>query len=256
MKVQLEELENRYEKMTSSLVCSCSFATQLAGGQPASPEGVRAFVSHHLKLTSTEADEAVARILAEEIGAKPVPAPEGELDERLTYGINVIRRTEHGPFLGNWMVHACLKQAASRLKIFQEFRGSKGNFAEAGRVSAVGDSLVEPDRPDRIYLIAPDGGPAPTHFEEFKGRVQSPRGSVSVVHHSEVAPPRTRFEFEFRFLNGDLKDDDIKDFLALSMIVGLGSVKSLGCGKFLIESAEINRVTATSRKPKAAEAAA
>src|SRR5688572_21727136 len=96
-KINLEELESRYERMTTSLVCSAEFATPLAGGQPASEDGVRAFVQHHLKLTGTDAEQAVKRILAEEVGSKPVPAEEGELDERMTYGINVIRRNQFGP---------------------------------------------------------------------------------------------------------------------------------------------------------------
>ena len=136
------------------------------------------------------------------------------------------------------MIHANLKQSASRLGIFVDVRGSKGNFAEAGRVLPIGISKLS-ESPSEIYLIAPDGGPAQTEWSEFKGRVSSPQGNKSIVHHTECAPPGTRFEFEFRFIRGPLKDGDIQDFLALAMIVGLGSVKSLGCGKWRILEAEI-----------------
>jgi hypothetical protein len=250
MKFTAADLEARYEQLSSNVVCIAEFATQLAGGVPAAEDGIRAFVRHHLKIEdSHEAESAVQRILAEEVGEKPVPEAEGELDERLTYGVNVIRRTSVGPYLGNWMIHACLKQAASRLKIFTEFRGAKGNFAEAGRVVPVGASKRD-EAPDHIYLVDANGKPARTYWEEFKGRVQTPHGNKSVVHHTECAPAGTRFEFEFRFLMGDLSETDVADFLALAMIVGLGSVKSLGCGKFRILSAEINKVAHANRNPK------
>lgn len=211
----------------------------MAGGVPAGEAGLRAFIHHHLGIIEPdEAQAAYERIVKEEMGERPVPSAEGELQEKLSYGVNVIRRTELGPFLGNWMIHACLKTAASRLNIFKDLRGSKGNFAEAGKVSPSGISTLD-DRFDRIYLIGRDGLPVQTYFEEFKGRVQSPKGSVSVVHHSECVPAGTRFEFGFQFIMGELTEGDIGDFLALAMIVGLGSVKSLGNGKFRINSAEL-----------------
>lgn len=253
MKIQYEDLNKRYEEFTSRIICKCEAATIIAGGQPAKEDGIRAFAHHHLKLDGDEAENAVKRIMAEEIGEKPVPEAEGELAEKLTYGVNVIRRTHIGPFLGNWMVHACMKQAASRLNIFVDFRGSKGNFAEAGRVLPYGISRRS-ESPSEIYLIAPDGNPATTVWEEFKGRVSSPQGNKSIVHHTECVPPGTRFEFEFRFIRGSgdkkLSDIDIQDFLALSMIVGLGSVKSLGCGKWRILEAEIIDAARVRVKPK------
>lgn len=240
-KVTFKDLSDRYDEFTASVRCVCTAATVIAGGQPGTEDGIRAFVEHHLHLTGQAADDAVKRILKEEIGEKPVPAETGELDERLTYGVNVIRRNEQGPFLGSWMIHACLKQAASRLRIFIDFKagGAKGNWSEAAQVRSVGQSL-RTDRIDHVYLTDASGQPIKTEWQEFKGRVQSPQGSKSIVHHTECAPVGSRFEFEFRFLRGDLKNEDIQDVLALMMIVGLGSVKSLGCGKFRIEEAEIS----------------
>lgn len=249
MKITFEQLERRYEEITSRIICKCEAATQIAGGQPAGEDGIRGFVSHHLGLTGEEADKAVQRIMKEEVGEKPIPEAEGELIEKLTYGVNIIRRDQHGPYLGNWMIHACLKQAASRLGIFVDVRGSKGNFAEAGRVVPAGVSKLT-DSIREVYLIGPDGKAAKTEWEEFKGRVSSPQGNKSIVHHTECVPPGTRFDFEFRFIRGPLKDADIQDFLALAMIVGLGSVKSLGCGKWRILEADILEPERIREKPR------
>lgn len=239
MRFTYAELRDRYETMTHRVVCRCEAATPLVGGLTAGEKGVRAFVAHHLKIADPEeAEKAYQRIMREEMGERSIAPATGELSEQLTYGINVIRRTEIGPYLGNHMIHANLKTAMSRLSMFVEKKGTKGNVAEAGIVSPSGISLLD-DRPDCIYLIGPDGKPAQTYFEEFKGRVSTPAGSTSIIHHSECVPAGTQFEFEFRFILGKLNEDDIRDFLSLSMIVGIGSVKSLGHGKFRILSAEI-----------------
>lgn len=253
MKFSTDDLNARYDDMTSSVVCSCEAATPIVGGVPADEATLRAFIRHHLKITDeVQANAAYSRMLSEELGERPVPSSDGELQEKLTYGMMKIRRTPLGPYLGNWMIHACLKTAASRLGIFKDFRGTKGNWAEAGRVLPYGISVLD-SRPDCVYLIGPDGNPAETVFEEFKGRVQTPKGSVSVVHHSESVPPGTRFDFTFQFIMGDLREDDIADVLALMMIVGLGSVKSLGNGKFRILSAEIQRPQRTPGRKKKLE---
>lgn len=172
-----EDLAARYAALTGVVRCDCIFATQLVGGQPASEEGIKAYVAHHLQLQGPEAEEAVKRILHEEVGETNVPSMEGELQEKRIYGVNALRRTELGPFLGNWMVKACFKQAASRLNIFRQNRGSKGDFSEAGQVLALGASLLESEHPERIYLLSPDGtSPAKTHWETFMGRLVLHKG--------------------------------------------------------------------------------
>jgi hypothetical protein len=225
--------------MTASVICQCEAVTPLVGGMSATDNGIRAFIKHHLGIADeAEAEKTFRRIKVEELGNKPVPSETGELQEQLTYGINVIRRTAIGPYLANHMIHANLKTAASRLGMFSEMKGMKGNMAEGGVVYPYGASLKD-DRPDCIYLVDANGDSATTYFDEFKGRVQSPKGSVSVIHHSECVPSGTRFSYEFKFIMGKFKESDIKDFLSLSMIVGIGSVKSLGNGKFRIITADI-----------------
>jgi hypothetical protein len=239
MRFTYEDLEKRYSEMTASVICSCEAVTPLVGGITAGEPGVRAFIQHQLGITDPEeAQKTFERIMSEEMGERPVPSETGELQERLSYGINVIRRTNLGPYLANHMIHANLKTAMSRLGMFSEMKGTKGNVAEGGVVYPYGISKRD-HRPDCVYLMAQDGMPASSYYEEFKGRVQSPRGSTSIIHHSECVPAGTRFEYEFKFIKGKLKESDIKDLLALSMIVGIGSVKSLGNGKFRILHAEI-----------------
>lgn len=252
MRITFEDLEKRYSEMTAHVQCVCEAVTPFVGGMSASDTGLRAFVKHHLSIEDPEeAEKAFQRIKKEELGERDIAPETGELKEQLTYGINVLRRTEIGPYLGNHMIHANIKVAMSRLQIFSELRGTKGNVAESGLVTPFGISKLD-DRMDCVYLIGPDGQPATTYFDEFKGRVQTPKGSVSIIHHSECVPPGTRFAYQFNYLRGKLSDKDIVDTLAMSMIAGLGSCKALGNGKFRIVDAEILEPT-SERKPKNAK---
>lgn len=236
-----EDLAKRYEELTGVVKCHCVFATDLVGGQPAHEDGIEAYVKHHLKLEGPEAEEAVKRILREEVGETDVPAAEGELQEKKVYGVNALRRTPLGPFLGNWMVKAAVKQAASRLNIFRSNRGSKGDFAEAGQVTAIGPSLLEPEHPERIYLLSPDGtAPATTRWESFMGRVSTPQGFKSITHESEICEAGTLFSWQMRFLPERVQEEDVRDIIALAMIVGLGSARALERGKFRILQATID----------------
>jgi hypothetical protein len=100
----LADLTKRYQQITHSVTAECEFVTELVGGVPAKEEGVRAFVTHHLQLVGEEAEAAVQRILRDEIGERDTTPDGGEVQTKLTYGINVIRRDEHGPWVGDWMV--------------------------------------------------------------------------------------------------------------------------------------------------------
>jgi hypothetical protein len=233
------DLESRYEQFTSAVRAECVFGTECVGGQPADEEGIRQFVIHHLKIEDpAEADKAVKRIMHEEL--EDVTPVEGEIQEKKVYGVRAVRRTTLGPYLGPWMIKACLKVAASRLGIFMELKGTKGNLAEAGRVRAWKYSLQDPENPELIYVRnSADEMPCHTYHKEFMGRVQTPTGPVSIIHQSECIAPGSRFAWEFRFIKGKLKEIDLKDCLALMMVVGLGSARSLERGKFRIENLEI-----------------
>lgn len=232
-------LTDRYEQMTGVATAHAVFRTALVGGLSADEKGIRAYVAHHMKLTGQDAEDAVARIIKEELGERDTTPETGELKEKMVYGVTVFRRDSNGPWLGDWMAKACLKAAASRLNLFMTKRGSKGDIAEMGRVAAIGSSLRDPAKPHQLYLVDADGKPADTYFDEIKGRISGPSGSASIVSQKECAPAGTRISFSFRWYNGKLKEDDIANIFAAAMNIGLGSAKAFERGKFDIERLEI-----------------
>lgn len=241
-----DELSKRYEAMTVCAQASCHLVTDLVGGMPGNRAGVEMFVRYQLGLEGEEAKNAVDRIMTHELegGTRVIDLPEGsELTEAETKQVNLIRRDEHGPWLGDWMVKACLKNAASRIGLFVDKRGSKGAMAEMGQARAYGPSLFERDErynANRIYLRIGEG-PAPTAMEFIKGRVSSPQGSKSIVTLAETCPAGAEFSFEYRFYNDNISDDDIVDFFAASMVIGLGSARSFERGKFRIDRLTVDR---------------
>ena len=234
----LDNLRQRYEQRTLLAVADCTLSTDLVGGVPASDEGLRMFAQHQLGLKGKALEEAVTRIKAEEIANRNLQTDEDELVEVSSLGINLIRRDEHGPWLGDWMIKACLKAAASRIGLFVQKRGSKGAMAEFGEVQAHGISLN--GDPRHIYPRSPDGKKAAqTEFQHFRGSVSSPQGRRSIVNKSECVPAGSRFSFAFRCQNGALSTEDLADVLACSMVIGLGSCKSFERGKFSIQKLTI-----------------
>lgn len=229
------DLRKVYESKTSWIRAECEFVGPMAGGQPADRKGVENFVAHHLKLTGEEAERAVNRIIRDEIGDKDNQTELDELEESYTYGINIIRRDDIGPWIGNWMIHANLKAAASRMRVFIQRARSKGGMSEVAKVFPYGISAVRNgDHPERIYLVDKDGKPAQTEWDTHRGSVSTPRGRASIVHNSEEVSPGTRFSYEYRFVNEGITDSDIEIMLAASQFIGIGSVKSLGYGWFRI----------------------
>ena len=247
IKLGFEDLTKRYENRTAVFRIQCTFATECVGGQPADEEGIRQFIIHHLKVTDPEAVEAaLRRIQSEEL--EDVTPEGGEVKEEKVYGVRALRRDKYGVFLGDWMCKACFKVGMSRLGVFTEKKGSKGDVSEVGQVRAWGFSALNPDKPNQIYCVAPDGVSAPeTYHKDFMGRVSTPSGPVSIIHKSECLAPGTRFAFEFRFLQNFLTQDDIADVIAFMMTIGLGSARSMERGKFRVDEAEIEMGDAKKR---------
>lgn len=237
-----EDLKARYATFTALVQAECTLETELVGGQPATDEGLRMFVKHHLKLENQAAEEAFGRIKQAEIGTRELPEEAGELEEYEVGSYNCIRRDAFGSWLGDWMPKACLKAAASRLGLFQKARGSKGDLAEMGLVRALGISLLNPLQPERIYLIDSKlGCPVGTFWQRFMGRVHTPQGSKSIVTWSECAPPGTRFSFELRYYPARLTQDNMADVFAAAMVLGLGSCKSFERGKFRVDKLSFDK---------------
>jgi hypothetical protein len=260
MKYGPEDLAEVYETETRRIVAECEFTTELVGGQPGDEKAIRAFVAHHLGIPAGTEDheQAVKRILKHEVGKRETTPDTGEVREEEVYGVNVIRRDETGPWLGNWMAKAALKAASSRLGLFRTKGkiGAKGDMAEMGRVIGTGKSAGPTPTPERIYLYRADGGKVETVYKTFMGRVNTPQGAKSIVHHSEVAPPGTRFAFELRVPFDRLTEQDLMRVFAYVGQIGLGSAKALERGKFKVLSLDIEEDRKRARKEDVAEATA
>lgn len=243
-----KDIEARYEDLTASVKVWAHLTTESVGGQPADRKGVMAFVTHHLKLTGPDAEAACDRIMREE-GAQITTPEGGEVKEAESYAVNNIRRSQYGVWFGDWMVKACIKSAASRVGLFKKKIGTKGDFAEGGRVYAIDYSFQDNAR--QIYLLDPHNNiPVKTYYRNFRGRVNTPSGATSVVHDSECAPAGSRFAFELRFVNGKTTERELTDVLALACNCGLGSAKSFECGRFEIDKAIIDIDTVAAKEKK------
>jgi hypothetical protein len=236
-----DDLEKRYQGVTACARAECTFVTEMVGGQPATPKGVEMFVRHHflangVKKPKEETVRAeVQRILEKEVGSKDIRPELGELSDALSYGVNIIRRDTGGPWLGDWMIKACLKAAASRIGLLVSKRGAKGDMAEMGRVRAI-DFSARSEELSHVYLVDRTARlPAKTHFSTFMGSVSGAQGRKSIVHDSECVPPGTRFAFEYRFFDQRLTAEDAADIFACAMTIGLGSCKAMERGKFKIK---------------------
>ena len=234
-----QQLNATYDRYCGSAVAVCRLTREIVGGQPATDDGIRAFARHHLKLPEDQIESAVARIKGEEIGERDKTPEAGEIKEKESYGLNTLRHSTFGPWVGDWQIKAAIKQAASRVGLFAGKRGTKGDVAEMGRVSAHGISLHGPEF--QIHLIDSEtDGPARTEYQKFLGRVNTPSGAKSIVNDAEVCVAGSRFSFRFQWFDAKLTEKDIVSIFAAMPVIGLGSAKSLERGKFDIESLEID----------------
>lgn len=244
-----QQLNAIYEEATTRFVVEGVFTRETVGGQPGGDDGLKAYIRHHLKITDEDkAEEAFNRIKGTELASgETITPPLGEVEEVKMYSLNNIRSDEFGSWIGDWMVKACFKAAASRNGLFVSTRGLKGDVAEMGRVQATGASLRNPAKPHQIYLTDAEGNPVKTFFQEFKGKVSTPQGSQSIVTTAECAPAGSCFSFEFRFkTNTKFKPEDVALVVASMQVIGLGSAKSLERGKFTV-----NRLSVDDKASKA-----
>ena len=245
----MKELSNVYASYCGSAIAVCRLTREIVGGQPATDEGIRAFAKHHLKIPDDQIEDVVARIKGEEIGECDKTPEAGELKEKESYGLNVLRRSAFGPWLGDWQIKAALKQAASRVGLFVSKRGTKGDIAEMGRISAHGISLHGPEF--HIYLIDSESeAPAGVEYKKFFGSVTTPSGRKSIVNDAECCLIGSRFEFQFQWYDGKLTEADMVSIFSALPVIGLGSAKSLEQGKIEIEKLEIEMSQRPAKAPK------
>jgi len=234
---KMQDLQTVYSAYCGSATAVCRLTRELVGGQPATDDGIRAFAKHHLKLADDQIEAAVKRIRGEEIGERDKTPEAGEVKEKESYGLNVLRHSAYGPWLGDWQIKAALKQSASRVGLFMGKR-CKGDVAEMGKISAIGISLHGPEF--QIHLIdATTDGPAKTEYQKFWGSVNTPSGRKSICNDAEVCPIGSRFSFQFQWFNGKLTEKDIVSIFSAMTVIGLGSAKSLERGKIDVEALDV-----------------
>lgn len=260
-----KKLRTVYDGLCGKATATCRFVTESVGGMSSDKKGIEAFVRYQLGITDPdEAEKAVQRILTQELGETDVPylgtgdkpadeqaqtAAEAELVERIKFGVNQVRRDNNGPWLGAWMIAACLKNAASGLGFWMDKKGTKRDMSEFGLVEAIGRSKIGGGVfSNRIYVRAEDGSMPETYFQEFKGSVNTPAGRKSIVTNSECLPAGAIFEFSFQFHNGKLTEKDLVEIFACAQVIGVGSNRSLYRGKFEIEKLTITDVATKQTK--------
>jgi len=231
--------EKLYRGQTKRATIHIRTTREIVGGLPADEKGVTAFVKSYLGVTDPkEQQEAVQRILHEEIGERDATPEEGALVDSNVYGVCVVRRTEHGPWIGDWMFKAMIKQSSTQVGMFAQKRGTKGHVAEAGRIQAAGPSIK--GKPYEVHAVKEDGTPVETYYKEFKGNVNTPLGRRSIVSHKECLPVGSEFYFVFDWVGRKLNGDDLAEIFAMARQVGIGSAKTFETGKFQIVSFEVD----------------
>jgi hypothetical protein len=246
-------MDNELERVFNEMKGPCltanlhlRFLTRYVGGQPAGEEAIAAFVEHHLGLTGDAAEKAVKRIVTDEVQLSDNKTD--EVDEKYTYGLNVIRRTKAGmPWVGTWQVRAMLKQTASRLGLFVAVKGKrksggKGDMAEMMIIKATGPSLAhaEKDEIQQIVLVDSEGlGYDTKHYDKYRGCVSTPNGKKSIVSDVEYAPAGCEMHLSVSWPTMRIKEADMAAVWAAGQGVGLGSMKAYECGRFEVVSLDI-----------------
>jgi len=220
------------------------FITPVVGGQPATEAGVLAYVTHYLQLTGDDADEAVSRIMKEEVRhdkMTDVTPVDGEVKEEKTYGLNCLRRTDSAlpqAYIGTWQIRAMIKQSTSRLGFFSKKIGSKGDLAEGMLILPYGPSKLGGIQ--EVVLIEAGGQPyVAREYVKFMGSVNSAKGKVSIVHDSEIGPVGSTLSFTVEWPVGKITGDNMAAIIGMAERIGLGSVRSKEHGRFEIVSLEI-----------------
>jgi hypothetical protein len=241
------DLDQVLGRIRSKLVCKLRFMQTVLGTQPATQSGLEAFVQHVRGIDPQRKDgdrknpptnpEFIAEVerIKKEIGERNDTPEQGEVEEKKVYGVNVVRQSEHGPYLAAHMLKAAIKQAASRLGIFEKKRGSKGDMSEVGEVFAEADSRQAKDRPWEIYLRK-NGAAAKTYFDTERGTVSTPQGKKSIQYEGEHVEEGAEVEFSYHWPAKRVSEKDIVEVMAVMTAVNIGGGRSIGHGKFEVVS--------------------
>lgn len=192
------------------------FRERVYGGLPKDPAIMEKYVEAKFKPTDNFAGK-----LSDEVKPKSEEEKEQEMQEEQESVTTTFKRDAQGCYLGDYVLKAHIKQAASLLKITQKKRGSKDTVKEGLFV-----------KPEHVSL-----GGEPVGAETFVGHVMTPTGKRSIIKASEYFE-KTEIEFELWILNvrmgGEkgLGDDDLKLIFEFGQELGIGSNRSFEKGKY------------------------
>lgn len=212
--LNVKDVKERQKPMYDKFKVKLTFRDRVYGGLPLSKKLVEQYVEAKL----APGDKAFADKFAEETSPKSEAAKELELineTERITTGF---KSDEDGSFIGDYVIKAHLKQAASLLKITQTKRGSKDTVKEALFI-----------KPVAIHL-----GKEPDGTEEFCGHVMTPTGKRSILKASQYFDkPTITFEiWVLNVRNDKFNANDLKMCFEFGQELGIGSNRSFEKGKY------------------------
>lgn len=181
------------------------FRERVYGGIPKTAELIDSYVSSKFGVESGD--------LAEEL-KKEVDLLEET--EKITTGFKML---DGKPYLSDYQIKAMIKQAANRLKLTVNKRGTKQDITDG--------LFVTP----KIFLSS-NGLSAPLPVEDFCGHVQTPQGKRSILKASEYVE-QGEAEFALRLIKTSvMAKKDVLDCFLLGQEIGLGSNRSFEKGKY------------------------
>lgn len=275
--INIKKVTQKINNLMCTVRFEIQFVTPCVGTQPVTDNGLMHYVATYLKIpggiyngrkqlvgleADSEAEKVFNRIKHDEIGKRGENLEDGELNNERVYAINVIRRDEFGHFLMSNMIKAAYKVSATRMGLFSQYRGSKGDVSEWGVVRAAGYSFRNKTRPRHIYLVGPDGEPITTHYETIRGTVVTQSGKRSIQTEYEITDghgdmtdeeyaaaaeltedaeslntgrgAKACFDITWKTSRGKIDAELMTQMVCGSAINGLGGCRSMGYGRFVI----------------------
>jgi hypothetical protein len=203
-------MSNLYQKFKVRI----KFRNRIYGGIPLSKELIQRYVDAKFP----PGDPQFVEKLSAEVVPPDDKAREQELvkeTESITTGF---KHDAEGYYIGDYIVKAHLKQAASLLRITQKKRGSKDTVKEATFI-----------KPEKLYLGKEIGG-----VDQFCGNVRTPQGDRSILKASQYFErPEIEFEVWLLAVRTDKFDAaDLRICFEFGQELGIGSNRTYETGKY------------------------
>lgn len=155
-----------------------------------------------------------------------------EVDKRSTH----FRKTEQGIYIGGYQIKSMISEAASLLELTVKKRGSKQTLKEG--LSVIGINENDQLTGDKVFFL-PNRTKADGTYTHT-GNVSTPQGNRSIIKSMEYIE-QASIKFILNILENRMQDDNrgkklttdnIKECLAHSRELGIGSHRKYDAGKF------------------------